>query len=75
MCVWNELLNTFISAFELLGACMYMKLFWKSEVEKIKLSEYVRVRKRLSVSDSSKAKRGRRNKGRIKGAELTYVLP
>lgn len=74
MCVWNELLNKFISAFELLGVRMYVKLFWKSEVEKIKLGEYVRVRKRMCVSDS-KAKRGRGNKGRIKGAELTYVLP
>lgn len=75
MRVWNELLNKCISAFELLGVCMYVKLFWKSEVEKIKLGEYVRVRKRLCVSDSSKAKRGRGNKDRIEGAELTYVLP
>lgn len=73
MYFWNELLNKFISAFELLGVRMCVKLFWKSEVEKIKLCEYVRVR--MCVSDSSKAKRGRGNKGRIKGAELTYVLP
>lgn len=60
MRVWNELLNKFISAFELLGVRTYVKLFWKSEEEKIKLGEYVRVRKRLCVRDSSKAKRGRK---------------
>lgn len=74
MYFWNQLLNKFISVFELLGVRLYAKLFWKSEVEKIKLGEYVHVRKSCALA-TPKAKRERGNKGRLKGAELTYVLP
>lgn len=59
---WLRLFSAFES--ELLGVHLCVKLFWKSEMEKIKLGKYVCVR--ICVSDS-KAKRGRGNNGRVKG--------